>query len=150
MQGPAEKQGFLARQKAKLAARMDEALSGVLEPGEKIEVRAYALTMPSPWWYLLTYFGAMLLAKYWFVAVTDRRVVFMKVSRTGTSRSEFAWADPRSGMRAGELKKSLGWTKLDIFKPDGGKMTLSFDRNWRDEAAAVRDALHQSGGSLPA
>ena len=124
---------------------MDQALNPVLEPDEKVEASAYALTMPSAWWYLLTYF-VMLMAKYWFVAVTDRRVIFMKVSKTGTSRSEFAWDDPRPGMRAGELKRSLGWTKLDLYKPDGGKMTLSFDRNWREEAAAIRDALHRSGG----
>ncbi len=149
MQQPTEKLGFIARQKAKVAGHMDQALAQVLEPGEKVEARAYAVTMPSNWWYLLTYF-VMLLAKYWFVAVTDRRVIFIKVSKTGTSRSEFAWADPRPGMGAGELKKSLGWTKLDIFKPDGGRMTLSFDRNWRDEAAAIQEALRRSGGPLTA
>ena len=134
----------MARQKAKIADRIDESVGGVLEPGETVEARAYAVTMPSPWWYLLTYF-VMLLAKYWFIAVTDRRVIFMKVSKTGTSRSEFAWADPRSGMRAGELRRSLGWTKLDLYKADGGRMTLSFDRNWRDEAAAIRDLLNDGG-----
>jgi len=72
----------MAVRKAKIKARLDSVVSGMLEPGEQVVASTYAQSGPSPWLAGLIGIWIMLLmgTRPYFVVVTDRRVLFVRSS----------------------------------------------------------------------
>jgi hypothetical protein len=73
----------MAVRKEKVKQQFTEALAGVLEPGEHVQAGAYGPSGPNPFFAagLFGILGMLLFGvRYYYVGVTDRRVVFMKSS----------------------------------------------------------------------
>ena len=87
----------MAFRREKVKEQFDQAIPPVLEPGERIVAQTLCLSGPSPWLVGLIGWLLMLLAgqRYYFIAVTDRRVLFMKASMITGRPNGLAWADTR-------------------------------------------------------
>jgi hypothetical protein len=138
----------VAVRKETIKQQFTRAVQQHLEPGEQIVTGAWAVQGPSPW--LVTgLFGVvgMLIADvhYYFVWVTDRRVVFHKGSFWTARPTAFAWSDLRSAVRIADVSPASTWSWFRYQRPAGGKpIRLNFARPWRAEFAQMVAAL--SGG----
>jgi hypothetical protein len=141
----------MAVRKETVREQYTEAVRPLLEPGEQPVVGAYGASGPNPLW-LSGLFGliGMLVAgvRYYFVWVTDRRVIFMKGSMWSARPKGFAWSDRRSDVSVSDVTPASTWSWLRYHLPGGGKtIRLNFARPWRDEVKQMGDAL---AGSAPA
>src|SRR5437016_12777198 len=90
----------MALRKAKTTEQFREAQRAVLEPGEQVIAESLTTAGPSPWLAVgVGVVGLYLLGmRIYFMAVTDRRVLFM-VGTAWTGRPKgLALADPRAGV----------------------------------------------------
>src|SRR5437867_4765269 len=82
--------------------QFESVLPGVLEPGEQIVAESAVVSGPSPWLAqgLFGLIGILLFGVRWyFMVVTDRRVLFHKMSMwTGRPGGGVAWADRRGAV----------------------------------------------------
>jgi hypothetical protein len=146
----------MAIRKETVRAQFDEAVREHLEPGEEVVAGAYGASGPSPLW-LSGLFGivGMLIAgvRYYFVFVTDRRVLFLKGSFWTARPAGLAWSDLRSAVSIGDVTPASTWSWFRYQRPAGGKpVRLNFARPWREEFAQMTAALPsagQEGGPVP-
>src|SRR6266508_4871150 len=93
----------MAVRKEKVRQQYAEAVQQHLEPGEQLVSGAYGASGPNPLW-LTGLFGlvGMVVAnvRYYFVWVTDRRVIFLKGSFRTARPTGFAWSDLRQAYRS--------------------------------------------------
>jgi hypothetical protein len=142
----------MAFRRAKIKEQFDAAIPSVLEPGEQVQAETLAQSGPSPWLAGLIGWVIMLIAgaRYYFIAVTDRRVLFMKASMMTGRPQGLAWADPRGGVRVSDVNLTNAvWSKFRYHRPDGKDIRLNVHRFWRDDGQAVVNALtaqaHEEG-----
>ena len=138
----------MAVRRETIRQQFEEAVRANLEPGEQLVAGALGASGPSPW-LLSGLFGAvgMLLGvKWYFVWVTDRRVVFLVSSMASGRPKGFAWSDLRSAVRVSEVHPGATWSWFRYTRPGGGKpLRLNFGRPWREDFAAITSALGASG-----
>ena len=127
-----------------------EALQPLLEPGESPIAGAWGASGPSPLWLqgLFGYIGVLVAGvRYYFVWVTDRRVIFMKASMMSSRPKGVAWSDMRSAASVTDVKPAATWSSFKYHRPAGGKpIRLNFPRPWREDFAAMSSAL--GGGTV--
>lgn len=138
----------MAVRKETVRQQFTEAVQAHLEPGEQLVTGAYGASGPSPLW-LSGLFGlvGMIIAgvRYYFVWVTDRRVIFMNASFSTARPKGLAWSDVRSAVSVGDIKPAATWSWFRYQRPAGGKpLRLNFARPWRDEFAAMTGVLSLS------
>ena len=100
----------MAVRKETIKQQFNEALPAVLEPGERVLGGAYGVSGPNPLWAqgLLGLAGFLIFSiRYYYVALTDRRLIFMNASFWTSRPKGFAWSDPRDRQQAVELGQDL-------------------------------------------
>ena len=137
----------MAFRREKVKEQFDQAIPPVLEPGERIVAQTLCLSGPSPWLVGLIGWLFMLLAgqRYYFIAVTDRRVLFMKASMITGRPNGLGWADPRGAAQITDvdLDKAV-WSKFFYQRPDAKRLRINIHRVWRDDGRAVVAELTSS------
>ena len=127
--------------KDKPKARMMQALGAMMEPGEHVQAAVMAIRGPSPW--LLGGILGALFTKYYWVAVTDRRVLATRMGKTG----DVLFADPRGSVTLAQATPHPLYSKLAVKRADGSVASFRVHRMWREEFDGVVSAL---GGTVPA
>jgi hypothetical protein len=143
----------MAVRRAKIKQQFEQAIPSVLEPGEMVQAETWSLSGPSPWLIGLLGWVVMLLmgSRYYFMVVTDRRVLFMRTSMMTSRPQGLAWADPRNAVQVHDVE--LGntvWSKFRYRRPDGKEMRINIHRFWRDDGQAVVAALTSQAAPQPA
>jgi hypothetical protein len=136
----------MALRKETIKKQFTEALPAVLEPGEQMQAGTFCVSGPNPLFAqgLLGIIGMLLFGMRWyFIAVTDRRVVFLKASYWTGRPSGFAWADARFSTSVSDVNLSAKvWGHFKYSSPTKpGAVRLNVHRWWLDEGKAVVAAL---------
>lgn len=134
--------------------QFQDAVQPVLEPGEQLVAGAYCASGPNP--LLVTgLFGliGMLVAgvRYYFVWVTDRRVVVMGASMmTARPKGSLMWADPRTSVSISDVTPAATWSWFRYLRPGMDKpIRLNFARPWRDDFAQMTASLTGGASATP-
>src|ERR1022692_1170781 len=114
--------GALNRAKQKYNERFDELTAPLMEAGEQRVAGTYAKSGPSPWLLggLLGYFTGQ---HWYFIEVTDRRVLFVRDVRNPAKR--LAWADPRDSVKIHDAHWTDLWSKFWYRRPDGQDIRIN-------------------------
>jgi hypothetical protein len=113
---------------------MAEMLRTVYEPGEQEAAGVMVIQGPSPW--LVAGVGGLIfqfLVKYYFVAVTDRRVIFIRTSRWSQRPIRVERIDPRESAAIMASAVNRVWSWFKYRGPDGKVLKENVHRIWRDE-----------------
>src|SRR5206468_2083024 len=121
--------------KDKPKAQMMQGLGALMEPGEQIQAATTAMRGPSPW-LVGGILGAVFTKQYW-VGVTDRRVLAVRMRRPG----EVLFSDPRASVRLAEGSPHPVYSKLAIQRADGTVVRFRVHRMWREEFDRVVTSL---------
>ncbi len=124
--------------KDKPKAKMMAALGSIMEPGEQIQAATMAMRGPSVW--LVGGVIGALITKYYWVAVTDRRVVAVRMGKTGDS----LFSDPRASVKLVSATPHPLYSKLSIQRADGTVLKFRVHRMWREEYDALVAALGEA------
>jgi hypothetical protein len=145
----------MAFRKATITEQFRIAIQDVLEPGERVETGTLAQSGPTPW--LVGAVGIVMMLvlgmRYYFIAVTDRRVLFMRASLMTGRPSGLAWADRRGAGRVFEVDADAAlWSHFKYERPGDREVTrFNVHRIWRDELRHVLSAMTTlTSGALPA
>jgi hypothetical protein len=134
--------------------QFEDAVQPHLEPGEQLIAGASGASGPNPLW-LSGLFGliGMLVAgvRYYFVWVTDRRVIFMGASMmTARPKGNLAWSDPRHSVSISDATPAATWSWFKYYRPGEAKpIRMNFPRPWRDDFAQMTQALAGTTPSAP-
>jgi hypothetical protein len=135
----------MAVRKETIKKQFNEALPAVLEPGEQVQAGAYCVSGPNPLWSqgLLGLIGMLIFGvRYYFMAVTDRRVIVMKASFWTSRPTGVAFADPRAAVSISEVNtEQTLWAHLKYLRPGADPLRLNFHTWWRDEMRQIVSAL---------
>ena len=133
----------MAVRKETVKKQFAQAQAALLEPGERAIAGSYALSGPTPW--LMSGVGVLIMwslgMRSIYIAVTDRRVLFMRASFLTGRPKGLDFADPRAGSSVSDMKSARVWSHLRYHRPGGETIRLNFNRVWRDEMQSVADAL---------
>ena len=80
--------------------------------------------------------------RYYYVALTDRRLIFLNASFWTSRPKGFAWADPRDSITISDLQtdnKLWNWGKIS--SPTKQNLRMNFHAFWRPELKAMGDML---------
>ena len=80
--------------------------------------------------------------RYYYVALTDRRLIFVNASFWTSRPKGFAWADPRDSITISDLQtdnKLWNWGRIS--SPTKQNLRLNFHAFWRPELKAMGDLL---------
>lgn len=129
--------------------QFQEAVQPMLEPGEQLVAGAYCASGPNPLWLsgLFGWIGILVAGvRYYFVWVTDRRVIFLGASMmTARPKGSMAWADARSSVSISNVTPAATWSWFRYQRPAGGKpIRLNFPRPWREDFSQMTAALQSS------
>ena len=108
----------MAVRKETIKQQFNDALPAVLEPGERVLGGAYGVSGQNPLWAqgLLGLAGFLIFGmRYYYVALTDRRLIFMNASFWTSRPQGFAWSDPRDSITISDLQtdnKLWNWSKI--------------------------------------
>jgi hypothetical protein len=133
------------RTQAKLEARVAPAIAMIAEPGDIPKAQGYGVVMPTNALFLLGA-GAILMARYYWVVVTDRRVALVRVPVSGDVRIE--QVVPRSTIALVSDRKGVGTRRLTI-AIDGKRTRFNFPTRVRDDGAAIAAALRSPPQEAP-
>ncbi len=135
----------MAVRKETIKKQFHDALPAVLEPGEQVLGGAYGVSGPNPLLAqgLLGLIGFLIFnMRYYYVALTDRRVIFMKASFWTSRPAGLGWSDPRDAITISDLQtdaKLWNWCKYS--SPTKQNFRVNFHAFWRDETKAMGDLL---------
>src|SRR6266511_3653939 len=133
----------MAVRKETIKQQFKEALPPLLEPGEQVLGGAYGVSGPNPLWAqgLLGLAGFLIFGmRYYYVALTDRRLIFMNASFWTSRPQGFAWSDPRDSITISDLQtdnKLWNWGKIS--SPTKQNLRMNFHAFWRPELKAMGD-----------
>lgn len=132
----------MAVRKETIKQQVQEWLGSNLEPGEGEVASVNTIAGPSPWLStgLLGLIGQALI-KYYYVVLTDRRVLFVAMSRVSGRPKDLALAYPRSEVQVTEYKLASLWSVLKLRHGQDKPLKLNVHRIWRDELERVAEAL---------
>ena len=127
----------MAVRKDTIKQQFNEALPTVLEPGEQVLGGAYGVSEPNPLWAqgLLGLVGFLIFGMRYYVALTDRRLIFMNASFWTSRPSGLAWADPRDSVTISDLQsdnKLWNWGRFS--SPTKQNLRMNFHAFWRPRA----------------
>jgi hypothetical protein len=135
----------VAVRKETIKQQFNEALPAVLEPGERMLGGAYGVSGPNPLLAqgLLGLAGFLIFGmRYYYVALTDRRLIFMNASFWTSRPKGLAWSDPRDSITISDLQtdnKLWNWGKIS--SPTKQNLRMNFHAFWRPELKAMGDLL---------
>jgi len=135
----------VAVRKETIKQQFNDALTPVLEPGEQVLGGAYGVSGPNPLWAqgLLGLAGFLIFGmRYYYVALTDRRLIFLNASFWTSRPKGFAWSDPRDSITISDLQsdnKLWNWGKIS--SPTKQDLRMNFHAFWRPELKAMGDLL---------
>ena len=127
----------------KIREAVDASIQAQLEPGEQIAAQGLVVKGPSPWLTagILGLIGWML-TKYYFLVVTDRRVLFERTTMMwGVKPRALEAAEPRGSVSVVENNPKAVWSKMKIKRGDGTEWKLWYHRIWRDDIQQVVQSL---------
>ncbi len=138
----------MAMRKETIKKQFMEAVLAVLEPGEQIVAGTFCISGPSPW--LMGAFGVLVMLlmgqRYYFVFLTDRRVIFMKASLLTSRPKGLAWADPRGQQAISDAVMGAKlWSHAMYNRPNVKALRLNFHAFWKEEARALVAQLPAAG-----
>ena len=111
----------MAVRKETIKQPFNGALPAVLEPGERVLGGAYGVSGPNPLWAqgLLGLAGFLIFGmRYYYVALTDRRLVFMNASFWTSRPKGLAWSDPRDRSRSATCRRTTSCGLGQDLEPD--------------------------------
>ncbi len=134
----------MAVRKETVKRQFSEAFPAVLEPGERVITGTLAQSGPTPW--LAGAIGILIMVlagmRIYFLAVTDRRVLFMRASMLTSRPKGLAWADPRGAATVADVVADAKlWNHFVYLRPGQKRLRLNVHRFWRDELKEVLEAL---------
>jgi hypothetical protein len=129
----------VALRKDKVQAQLREFVTGLLEEGEAERGGALAQTGPMPGLFGLL---GMAFIKQYYVALTDRRVLFVRTSQFSGRPIRLDFEDPRDSARAAHETDGTFWSLADY--AGSRSLRLRYHKLWRDEMNVV---LHALGGA---
>jgi hypothetical protein len=86
--------------------------------------------------------------RYYYVALTDRRSIFVNASFWTSRPKGFAWSDARDSITISDLQtdnKLWNWGKIS--SPTKQNLRMNFHAFWRPELKAMGDLLADTGSS---
>jgi len=142
----------VAFRKEKIKAQFDAAVPPALEPGEQVLAGTYCQTGPSPW--LQGGIGLLIMllmgAKWYYLVVTDRRLLWFRASMWSQRPKGAVEADPRSGIQIHDVDvDNVIWSKFRVQRPNGKDVRVNVHRIWRDEVQQMITALTGQGTPQP-
>jgi len=131
--------------------------NGNLEPGERLVAGVLTQSGPTPW---LTgaigiVFMLLLGMRWYFLAVTDRRLIGVRASLWSTRPTAVEWSAPLgSGALSDVDADAKLWSHLKFQRPGEAKaVRYHVHRIWRDDLrevlAAMRAPTPPAAGSVP-
>ena len=135
----------MAVRKETVKLQFNAALPAVLEPGEQVQGGVYCVSGPNPLWAqgLLGLAGYFIFGmRYYYAALTDRRVLFINASFWTGRPGGLAWSDPRDSITISDLQtdnKLWNWCRYS--SPTKENLRLNFHAFWRPETKALGDQL---------
>jgi hypothetical protein len=132
----------MAVRKETIKKQANEMVVQALQPGEQIISGVYAITGPSPW--LMNQIGLLgqFFIDYYYVAVTQRQVVFVKMNRISNRPKEIAFTAPLPSVQITDYKRSALWSSFKYNVPTAPKpLRLNVHRIWRQELDALVGAF---------
>jgi hypothetical protein len=138
----------MAFRKEKMLEDIRTATSTALEPGEQARVHAYGLSGPSPWLSggligIITQF----MTKYYAIALTDRRLIFIRANRYSQKPKGVEISDAVSAIKLQQFRPGTFWNKLKFNDSSGRQMRVYLDRRWKQEATDIANALSPAGAA---
>ena len=89
-------------------------------------------------------------SRWYFITLTDRRVIFQKVSMASGKPAGLAWTDPRGSVSIGDAAlDGAVWSKAIYERPDAKPLRLNIQRVWRDEGQQFVAQLAGGGSARP-
>jgi hypothetical protein len=132
----------MAVRKETIKKQANEMVVQALQPGEQIISGVYAITGPSPW--LMNQIGLLgqFFIDYYYVAVTQRQIIFVKMNRISNRPKEIAFTAPLPSVRITDYKRSALWSSFKYNVPTAPKpLRLNVHRIWRQELDALVGAF---------
>lgn len=144
----------MAVRKEAVKQQFTEALPAVLEPGEQVLGGAYGMSGPNPI-FAQGLFGVagwlIFRVRPYYVAVTDRRVIFMQASFWTARPKGMAWADPRSVVTIRDVRTDAKlWNSATFSTPSKQKLRMNFHAFWKQETKTLDELLSARPGGGPA
>src|ERR1700678_1521520 len=112
-------QSFNDRAKAKLQQRAEAALAAAGSP-ETVLVGLRAESGPSQWWVLLSTY-ITLFKKYYYVGLTDRNLVLIRLSIWTGRPSKIKSVTPRDQASISEFNPGTMWSSFRVMTPERNK-----------------------------
>lgn len=140
----------MAVRKETIQRQFNEALAPVLEPGEQVQAGCYAVSGPNPMLSqgLLGLIGMFIFNMRWYyVAVTDRRVIFMKASLLTSRPTGLGWTDPRSSVSLSDVQLTAAvWGHFRYASASKqAPFRLNVHRFWLDQGREIVSVLGHTG-----
>ncbi len=133
--------GLVQRGKEKAAGRAAAVIGPALEPDERILTGARVQGGISQWWVLLSSY-ARLFQRWYYLVLTDRRVIFCKISFWTGRPAAVSIVVPREQARVTDYRPGRTWTSFRLSYPGRDKpMRIRAPRAWRPEVDSVLSAL---------
>ena len=134
----------MAVRKEKVKEQMQEFVSGVLEEGESWQGGALGQSGPMPGLFGLV---GMAFIKQYYVALTNRRVLFVRTSQFTGKPVRVDFADPRESARIDPGTDGTFWSLL--YYEGSRSMKLRYHKVWREEMTIVIRALEKAADGSP-
>ncbi len=102
----------MAVRRETIRSQFTEAIGRELEQDEQVVAGAFTVSGPNPMLGLAIGVVSMLLMgmRYYYLAITDRRVILMRASMLSSRPAGLAFADPRSGVQFTDVKTAAVWS----------------------------------------
>jgi hypothetical protein len=137
--------GFRERQRAKLRQKIDDAAAGSVEPGEEIREFVFGQTWPRMLFGLEALLGPLVLlfaVRYWYIAISERRLFVIRAPKTKTGPGEVEWVEPFEGVVVEKYKEGMLWTLLFFRRrTDDRVFRFRASRTFNDRTRQIADAL---------
>lgn len=132
----------MAVRKETIKKQANEMVAQALQPGEQIVSGVYAITGPSPW--LMNQLGLLgqFFIDYYYVAVTQQQVIFVKMNRMSNRPKEIAFTAPLQSVQITDYRRNAMWSSFRYNVPTAAKpLRLNVHRIWRQELDALAGAF---------
>jgi hypothetical protein len=132
----------MAVRKETIKKQANEMVAQALQPGEQIVSGVYSITGPSPW--LMNQLGLLgqFFIDYYYVAVTQQQVIFVKMNRVSNRPKEIAFTAPLQAVQITDYRRNAMWSSFRYNVPTAAKpLRLNVHRIWRQELDALVGAF---------
>lgn len=143
----------MALPKETIERLFDDAVRPLLEPGERVLAGVFAAPGPSP--LRVGFLGAAVQAArgqgdLW-MALTDRRALFVRAAFMTQKPKGLAWADARAAVEIAEphLDERSGWDWFVYLRPDADPLRLNVSLVWREELRTIAAELSERPAPPP-